>query len=281
MPGAMLNDRGIVAVEGAEAAAFLDRIVTCDVDRIAPGGARFGALLSPQGKILADFILFRAAATAFLLDTPALCAADLAKRLGLYRLRAKITIADRSADLAVVASEVAGALACSPDPRLPALGARSVVERSGSNGPDVAQDERRIALGVPQCGPDFAPGELFPHEALMDQLAGVDFDKGCYVGQEIVSRMQHRGTARTRFVSVRFDGPPPADRADIVAGDRSLGRMAGTAGSRGLALLRVDRAGEALAGGATVEAAGVALRFEKPDWIRFPYPAELKAPAAA
>lgn len=279
MPEAMLTHRGIVAVEGAEAAAFLDRIVTCDVDRIGPDGARFGALLSPQGKILADFIVFRAGPAAFLLDTPAICAADLAKRLGLYRLRAKIAIADRSADLAVVAGEVAGALACATDPRLPALGVRSVVERSGSAGP--GEDPGRIALGVPECGPDFAPGELFPHEALMDQLAGIDFDKGCYVGQEVVSRMQHRGTARTRFVSVLFDGAPPAGRAEVVAGGRSLGRMAETAGSRGLALLRVDRAGEALASGETVEAAGVALRFEKPDWIRFPYPAELAALAAA
>lgn len=280
MPSALLDQRGVLEVAGAEARTFLDRIVTCDVDTIATGAAGYGALLSPQGKILADFILFAVSPERFLLDTPAAVAADLAKRLTLYRLRAKIAIADRSPELAVLAGwdepPPSDAVASAEDPRLAALGWRAVVERSAvpASGDVAAYDARRIALGLPEGGRDFGFGDAFPHEALMDQLGGVAFDKGCYVGQEVVSRMQHRGTARTRLVPVRYSGAAPVQGSDIVAGERTIGRAGTSNGDTGLAMIRLDRATDALAAGEGLAAAGVPLEIETRDWIRFQVPGQ-------
>jgi folate-binding protein YgfZ len=146
---------------------------------------------------------------------------------------------------------------------------------------DSSPDEyhaHRVALGVPEGGRDFVFNDAFPHEALMDQLGGVDFDKGCYVGQEVVSRMQHRGTARTRVVRLRLGaGEQPGGQADILAGDRSLGRTGSVAGDYALATVRLDRAADALTGGQPILAGGVPVAFDKPDWVRFPYPADLAA----
>lgn len=277
MTSARLNHRGVLEVSGPEARTFLDRIVTCDVDPVAPGRAAFGALLSPQGKILADFILFARSGETFLLDTPASCLADLAKRLTLYKLRAKIAIVDRTADLAVMAGwDEEGppdAVASAPDPRLAALGWRAIVPRGESSEGDAAGYEaRRIRLGIPEGGRDFAFGDAFPHEVLMDQLRGVAFDKGCYVGQEVVSRMQHRGTARTRIVPVRYarEAPPPG--SEITAGGRAIGRTGSALGSQGLATLRLDRAADALAAGDPLEAGGIAFGIEPRDWIAFALP---------
>ena len=280
MAAAKLDHRGIVEVSGPEARVFLDRIVTCDVDPISPGRAGFGALLSPQGKILADFLLFAApGADLFLLDTAADVVGDLLKRLTLYKLRAKVSLADRSADFAALAGRneapPADAVASAPDPRLPALGWRAIVARDEEAVPvgDVASYEaHRIGLGVPEGGRDFAYGDAFPHEALMDQLGGVAFDKGCYIGQEVVSRMQHRGTARTRLVPVRYAAAAPPPGTEIVGGDRTVGRSATSDGRGGLAMLRLDRAADALAAGHPLAAQGVPLAIEPRDWIRFPLP---------
>jgi len=134
-----------------------------------------------------------------------------------------------------------------------------------------AYEAHRIALGIP--GPaDFAYGEAFPHETLMDMLGGVDFRKGCYVGQEVVSRMQHRGTARTRLVPVRAAHLPPAG-SEIRAADRVIGHMGSSTGEKGLAMLRLDRAEEALSGGAALVSEGAALTLEKPEWWKAAWPA--------
>lgn len=287
MPSVRLDNRAILEISGPEARAFLDRIVTCDVDPVAPGRAGYGALLSPQGKILADFILFDAAGDAFLLDVPAEAAGELAKRLGLYRLRAKIAVTDRSGDLAAVAGwdeeRPPTALASAPDPRLEALGWRAIVTLYDVA--DAAADAapyhaHRIALGVPEGSLDFAYGDAFPHEALMDQLGGVAFDKGCYIGQEVVSRMQHRGTARTRVVPVRYAAEAPPPGTEIRAGDRVIGRSGSADGDHGLATLRLDRATDAIAAGDPLEADGVSLDIERRDWIRFPVPGRQATDAA-
>ena len=277
MAASLLEDRGVLEISGEAARDFLDRIVTCDVGPVAPGRAAFGALLSPQGKILADFVVFQSE-DGFLLDVPSQAIADLAKRLTLYRLRAKIAIRDRSADLAVVAGwgdegPPPASLADAPDPRLADLGWRAIVARNGSpaTAPG-AYDAHRIALGVPEGGRDFAFGDAFPHEAMMDQIGGVAFDKGCYVGQEVVSRMQHRGTARTRVVPVRYLAPPPPSGTDVKAGDRVVGTSGTTSGAAGLATLRLDRVSDALAAGGGLEAGGVPLAVEGRDWIGFPLP---------
>ncbi|MFC4173510.1 YgfZ/GcvT domain-containing protein [Microvirga sp. GCM10011540] len=287
MPSAHLADRGVVRVSGADAKTFLDGLVTCDLDRVSPEAARLGALLTPQGKILFDFIVFQAPDAiegGYYLDVLKVHAPGLAKRLGFYKLRAKVTIQDLSGSLAVVAGwdaprpeDEAGLVA--EDPRLPALGWRAIV--AAEDAAEFAQDpaERyhahRIALGVPEGGRDFLFGDAFPHEALMDQLHGVDFDKGCYVGQEVVSRMQHRGTARTRIVPAIYEGGFAADLGvEVTAGEKSLGKTGTGAEGRGLLMIRLDRAADALAAGETIRAGGIPVELRKPEWAGFAFPGE-------
>ena len=133
-------------------------------------------------------------------------------------------------------------------------------------------EAHRIALGVPRGGLDFSYGDAFPHEADMDQLHGVDFAKGCYVGQEVVSRMQHRGSARTRTVAIGYAGAAPQTGIAITAGERQVGTMGSAAGGRGLALLRLDRVAEAFSRGEELFAGTVPVRPIKPDWASFAFP---------
>jgi folate-binding protein YgfZ len=293
MPTAHLTDRGVVRVAGEDAKTLLDGLFTCDLDRVTPERPRYGALLTPQGKILFDFLVFEAPAEAgggYYLDVVKAYAPDLVKRLGFYKLRAKVTIEDRSETLAVVAGWGDGARPpdeiglVAADPRVPALGWRAIIaaEDVAELGPGDAEAYRahRIALGVPEGGRDYLFGDAFPHEALMDQLHGVDFDKGCYVGQEVVSRMQHRGTARTRIVPVSYaEGFVSEEGAEVTAGGRVLGRTGTAAQGRGLVSIRLDRAEEALAAGVEILAGGLPVRFVRPDWIRFVIPGERAPPA--
>jgi len=133
-----------------------------------------------------------------------------------------------------------------------------------------AYEAHRIALGVPRGGLDFMYGDAFPHETNMDRLAGVDFDKGCYVGQEVVSRMQHRGTARTRSVKVLLEGPSPEAGATILAGDKPVGTIGSTAQGKGIALVRIDRVADALDAGQPLTAGGLDVRLAEPEVIRVP-----------
>ncbi|WP_372425018.1 CAF17-like 4Fe-4S cluster assembly/insertion protein YgfZ [Salinarimonas chemoclinalis] len=285
MPVAHLADRAVIEISGPQAVSFLDGLVTCDVDERADGPPLFGALLTPQGKILFDFVIHRVAGAegpTLLLDAPGAQAADLAKRLGFYKLRAKVAIADRSSERAVLAGwdappPAGEGVVAGPDPRLPALGWRAIVPAAQAAALEDATEDafhaRRIALGVPEGGRDFAFGETFPHEALMDQLAGVDFAKGCYVGQEVVSRMQHRGTARTRILPARFAADvAPAPGTEIRAGERGIGTTGSAAGGRGLVMVRLDRAADAIAAGTPLAAGGHGLTLERPSWIGFETP---------
>ena len=282
-------------VAGPDAKTFLDGLVTCDVDRVTPQAPRLGALLTPQGKILFDFIVFampEEAGGGYALDILRGYAPDLARRLGFYRLRAKVQIEDRSDGLAVAAGwgdtappdDEVGVVAA--DPRLPALGWRAIVAAEDgaefAGVPADAYHAHRIALGVPEGGRDFLFGDAFPHEALMDQLRGVDFDKGCFVGQEVVSRMQHRGTARTRLLPVRYPGGfVPDEGVEVTGGERTIGRTGTGADARGLVMVRVDRADEALRAGEEIRAGGLPLQFVKTGWIAFPIPGEPPASSAA
>lgn len=270
MPLALLSDRAVLKVGGADARHFLHNVVTCNVETLTPGTARFGALLTPQGKIIVDFHVFDAGEDTFLLDAPAFLAADLLKRLTLYRLRAKVTLAaDDELAVAAVWGEDAPPEGAFADPRLPALGHRLILPRAQApEGEDAAYEAHRIGLGIPKGGADFAYGDTFPHEADMDQLGGVDFRKGCYVGQEVVSRMQHRGTARTRAVMARFLNAPEAGR-EIFAGEKTVGRIGSSAGQQGIALVRLDRAADARAAGLPLVAGGVEVTLQKPDWATF------------
>jgi tRNA-modifying protein YgfZ len=285
MPTAHLDDRGVIKVYGPDAGGFLDGLLTCDIDRVTAEEARFGALLTPQGKILFDFIVYRIAdeaGDAFFLDCRKVFAEDLAKRLGFYKLRAKVSVENLSESLAVIAGwnaepPAAEAGLVSADPRRPELGWRAVVAASDvaefAGEPAAAYHAHRIAAGVPEGGVDFLFGQTFPHEALMDQIAGVDFDKGCYVGQEVVSRMQHRGTARTRIVPVRYAGEfPPEVGAEVTGGARVIGHCGSSANGRGLVMARLDRAADAMEAGETLRAGGVEFTFLAPDWLGFDVP---------
>ena len=303
MKAALLPDRGVVKVAGDGARNFLHGLVTADILKLAPGAARFCALLMPQGKIIADFIVVEAPPLQdgkdgdFFLDIPRSLSAPLVGKLNLYKLRAKVLIEDLSDTLGVLATwnvDMGGAGTTKigltyVDPRLPALGRRIMLPPHQAHaaaaklGAEPAAagdyDAHRIALGVPQGGADFAYGDAFPHETDMDQLGGVDFDKGCYIGQEVVSRMQHRGTARTRAVPVRYDGTAPAPGTPVTAGDRQLGTLGSAAGGHAVALLRLDRVDEALVQGETLAADKTPIRLVKPDWARFPFPGEFKKAA--
>ena len=262
MGTAFLDDRGVVELEGSEARALLHRLVTSDVLGLQAGEARYAALLTPQGKVAADFLVVDATPQGgtdrFLLDVPAALAGDLTRKLTLYRLRAAVAIADRSADLGVTAHWPDGPGA--RDPRHPDLGTRSIGPRGAADAAArLAYEDHRIALGIPDGGRDFAYGDAFPHDANLDRLGGVDFGKGCYVGQEVVSRVHHRGTARKRIVPVRFDGRAPAAGADIRVGEIVIGTMGASHAGRGLAMVRTDRAEEAAALGAPPVADGVHL----------------------
>ena len=291
MQAALLPDRGVIKVAGDDARKFLNGLVTCDMAKVSPAAARFGALLTPQGKIIADFIIAEAAAEdggGFFLDCPRALVPTLVERLNFYKLRAKAIVEDLSEVLGVMAAW-AGAREteyglCYADPRLPALGMRLMLpphlaaEAAGDLGATLTAPEAyeayRIALGVPRGGADFMYGDAFPHEADMDQLAGVDFDKGCYVGQEVVSRVQHRASARSRVVPIVYDDFAPMNGLPVMAGEKEIGVLGATANGRGLALLRLDRVADAQAAGVPLTAGGITVRPVKPDWARFDWPQE-------
>jgi tRNA-modifying protein YgfZ len=285
MKAAFLPDRGVVKISGEDARSFLNGLVTTDVAQLAPGLGRFGALLTPQGKIVVDFLVTEAPAGhggGFLLDCPRPLAQNLADKLGFYKLRAKVAVENLSDSLGVIAAWD-GEPAVKPDltyadPREAALGWRILAPQdlaakvAGLIGADLvdsdAYEAHRIAAGVPRGGLDFMYGDAFPHETNMDRLHGVDFDKGCYVGQEVVSRMQHRGTARTRTVRVTLEGARPEAGTTVLAGDKVVGTMGSASGQNGLALIRTDRVADALQAGATLTAGGLGIRLADPDAFR-------------
>jgi folate-binding protein YgfZ len=275
---ALLFDRAVVRVAGLGARAFLQGLITNDIDKAKPGSAIHAGLLTPQGKILFEFFVVPAA-DGFLLDVPKSKAAELVQRLGFYRLRAQVEIVeDPSFTVAAAwgrAPQLPEGAVAYADPRLPELGQRILLP-SGANAGALGcalatEDEyraKRIALGVPEGGRDYTFGDTFPHEAMFDQLNGVDFKKGCFVGQEVVSRMEHRGTARKRIVGVEGEAPLPPSGTEITAGSAPIGTLGSVSGRSGLALLRLDRAEEAQATGLPLRAGEVTIALRIPDWAR-------------
>jgi len=296
MKATLLPDRGVVKVAGDDARTFLHGLISADVLKLAPGEARFAALLTPQGKIVADFFVVEAPAHnggGFFLDVPRALAKTLTAKLNIYKLRSRVMVEDLSETLGVLAiwndsvSPTAAAGLSFTDPRLPKLGLRillpphraaEVTAHIGGTLVDQQEYEaHRIAHGIPRGGVDFMYGDTFPHESDMDQLGGVDFNKGCYVGQEVVSRMEHRGIARTRAVPVRYTGATPEAGAAVMAGERQVGVMGSAAAGHGLALLRLDRVAEALAHGQSLAAGRTTLRPIKPEWAKFAFPDGFRA----
>lgn len=293
MKAALLPDRGVVKVVGDDARTFLNGLLTSDIGRVTSDNACFAALLTPQGKIIVDMIVAEAPARdggGFFLDVPRALAKTCVDRFNFYKLRAKVIVEDLSEVLGVMAAWEGDAATeyglCYCDPRLPALGHRIMLpphlaaEAAADLGaelvPAAAFEAYRIACGIPRGGLDFIYGDAFPHEADMDQLHGVDFHKGCFIGQEVVSRMEHRGHVRTRIVPVTYDGFAPDTGAAVMAADKQVGTFGSSAGGRALAMLRLDRAEDALAAGHALMAGAVTLRLVEPDWARFEFPGQPK-----
>jgi len=281
-----LADRGVLRVTGADAHKLLQGVITNNLDKAQGGAAIHAGLLSPQGKILFDFFV-AADGDGFLIEAAKDRLAELAKRLGIYRLRAQVEIAEAPEFTVAAAWGGApnipeGAIAFA-DPRLAELGVRillpagaSVADLGCAQAGEADYHALRIKLGVPESGRDYGLGDTFPHEALFDQLNGVDFKKGCFVGQEVVARMQHRGTTRKRVVPVEGDAPLTTG-VEVKAGELPIGPIGSVDGVIGLALLRLDRAEEAASKGTPLTAGDVTITLHRPAFAQFDVPAALPA----
>ena len=270
MPIARLDDRAVIAVTGSEARPFLQGLITNDIERVAPERAIYAALLTPQGKILFDFLIAEGDG-ALLIDCARASRDALAKRLSMYKLRAQVTIEPR--DQLEVLAEWNGdrtkyAITFG-DPRLPALGRRAI-GAAGEMPAAVLDAEvyhaQRLALGVPETA-DFGSDRMFALDAGLDELNAIAFDKGCYVGQELTARMKHRGTARKRLLPIESVSGVvlPGRDTPLTAGGKEIGDIASAYGTRGFALIRLDRLDQA--GDAPVQAGETAVTIRRPDWL--------------
>ncbi len=270
-----LNDRSLFEISGEDAENFLENIITCQIAGIEPGAARFGALLTPQGKILFDFFIVRLDG-GFLVDVPEAISDDFIKRLMFYRLRAKVNIDpydEKNVVFAVWSEQppsIEGSIVVA-DPRLARMGWRIYAEET-PHAESASYKQHRISVGIPEGGRDFSYGDAFPHETLMDQIGGVDFQKGCFVGQEVVSRMQHRGTARKRILQVSANTPLPPTGTTIKADGAPVGTLGSVDGNSGLALLRLDRVALSQSEGKTLAADATLIEATIPDWAEFEWP---------
>ena len=278
---AELVDRGVIEVTGADTRKLLQGLVTNDIETARDGRAIFAGLLTPQGKILFDFFIVPKG-DGFLLEAPRASLGELVKRLNFYRLRAPVEIKEAAFKVAACwggnPRPIEGAVALT-DPRVPELGYRILLPQAAGIdmlGCGVATEQdyhaMRIAQGVPEGGRDYAYGDSFPHEALFDQLHGVDFKKGCFVGQEVVARMEHRGTARKRILPVEGDRQLPEISSEVIAGDVTVGSLTSVDGSLGLAQLRLDRVEHAYQAGEILRAGDAALSLRKPGWLSLSLP---------
>lgn len=259
----LLSDRRVIGLSGPGTRSFLQGLITNDVEKLTASAALYAALLTPQGKILFDFILSDDGEGGIRLDCAAAARDALAKRLAMYRLRAKVEIGVRD-ELAVVAGwdEPApqGAFA---DPRHTGLGWRIVLPKDRATG-DADYLAHRLSFGIPE-GADFGSDRTFALDGDLEELHGVAFDKGCYVGQELTARMKHRGTARKRLMPVAAGTALPQPGTAIMAGQTGIGEIASTYGARGFALIRLDRFRETE--GHALAADGIGVKVTKPPWL--------------
>ena len=279
MPTARLEDRTLISVSGPEAEHFLQKIITLDLETLKEGEARPSALLTPQGKILFDFLVSRGGEGSLLLECRAEIGDDFVRRLTLYRLRAKVQISKQDESVVSVSWGIDSSSsetdsAWLRDRRFPedAPAWRCYVEQSTDTSAS-AWHAFRISSGVAESGSDYELGDAFPHDVLLDQNGGVGFRKGCYVGQEVVSRMQHRGTARRRVLIVSGEGLPQPG-TDILVNGRPVGKLGSHAGGNGLAILRIDKIKDALDAGIPIVAGDVPVSVAIPSWVAFAYPAQ-------
>lgn len=291
----VLEDRAVLEAGGEDRVAFLQGLVSNDVTKAAPERALYAALLTPQGKYLHDFFIAATGGT-LLLDAEAARLDDLRRRLALYKLRSKVTLASASDRFDVVAAFGAGATqalglkesagAARPwgggiayvDPRLSGLGVRLMLPRGTSSAaleaigfvPADAEtfDRLRLSLGVPDGSRDLAVEKSILLEAGFDELNGIDWQKGCYVGQELTARTRYRGLIKKRLMPVAVDGPLPAPETPILLGDAEAGEMRSGRDGLGLALLRLEAVAEAERDGRPLTAGAARLTPIKPSWMK-------------
>ncbi len=291
-----LEERGVLALEGKDTRSFLQGLISTDIDKITDETTIYAALLTPQGKYLFDFMIAKLGER-LLLEAEASRLQALSQRLTMYKLRAEVDIADVSADFSVFA--VPGAdgaavfgLPAEPgccvafengvvfvDPRLSALGARALLPKNSataaleakglSAGDPSDYKHLRYRLGVPEGSGDLLVDKATLLESGFEELNGVDFEKGCFVGQELTARMKYRGLVKKRLMPVLFDGLPPAAGSLIKAGDREIGEIRSAGNGSGLALMRLDRLADVTEQGQALMAEETAITPTKPDWVNF------------
>lgn len=291
----ILEDRGVLAIAGDDARTFLQGLISNDINKVTEDHAIHAALLTPQGKYLHDFFIAQAPGGALLVDGERARLDDLAKRLKLYKLRAKVTVEDQSdawrvaaltggAGTAALAPEAGAAQAMDggvlfTDPRLAALGARAILPMDSaeatlgglglSAGDRAFYDLQRLALGVPDGSRDLVVDKSILLESGFDELNGVDWKKGCYMGQELTARTKYRGLIKKRLLPVEIEGPLPEAGTPVTLDGKEVGELrssaADGAGGRGLALIRLEH----LEAGGPFEAAGARIIPHKPDWAVF------------
>jgi folate-binding protein YgfZ len=262
--------RTLLVVSGPDARPFLQNILTQDMDRLENEQVVYSALLNPQGKVVTDLFVWRWHDGGVLLDVPSERAATLLTRLNMYKLRSQVSIAEFDDRLGVVASLDPGVI---HDPRRPkgGFGVRHLFERETMPDlNDALYEQWRINFGVPDLARDAAPEEVFAGEALLEELNGVAFDKGCFVGQENVSRMKRRATTRKKFCPVVFEGEAIAFGTPVLAGEAEIGSVRTGVAGRAIALLRLDRTLDAVAVGKALTAAGREIRLDPPAWLILP-----------
>ncbi|GHC68971.1 YgfZ/GcvT domain-containing protein [Limoniibacter endophyticus] len=272
-----LSDRSLIDVTGEDAETLLQSIVTLDLDSLKAGELRASALLTPQGKILFDFLISRQE-NGFLIDCRADIADDLVKRLTLYKLRARVMISKREQVFAAACwdDESGASRPDSTGLRDLRFGETAVYRRYDDSlkatGDIAYWTDLRIAHAVPESGSDYALSDAFPHDILFDQSGGVGLRKGCYIGQEVVSRMHHRGTARRRLLIVESTKDLPPTETPVTTFGKPIGTLGTVSGSKGLAILRIDKVKTAMDAGEPLVADGVALNARIPDWAGFTFP---------
>lgn len=277
-----LPERGVLKVSGEESEEFLQNLITNNMKLLESQDAMFAGLLSPQGKINFEFFIL-SVGNDYYLDMLASELSGFLKKLALYKLRADVQFADLSETHKVFAfdnaskeTEIEGVLSFR-DPRSKKMGQRMIVPVEAaeelSNQFDVGEREYytqlRLKNSIPEGGVDYQLGDTFPHEAAYDQLQAIDFKKGCYIGQEVVSRMQHRGSVRKRIVKIIGEGELPTGPQEIRAGQSLIGMLGSRLGGEGLGLVRLDRAETAEQKGEKMQVDGRLIKIEMPEWADY------------
>jgi len=291
---AELPARGVLEVAGEDRVAFLQGLVTNDVTKVSSECAIFAALLTAQGRYLFDFFIF-ALGDVLYLETEGARIDDLKRRLGIYKLRSKVSLADASARFVVAAGfggqagetfgltalgaakPFAGGIAYA-DPRLLELGVRFALPRQQDFGAldaagfarveEARYDRHRLALGVPDGSRDLPVEKALLLESGFDELNGIDWQKGCYMGQELTARTKYRALVKKRLLPVEIDGPLPAPGTPVMLGAEEVGEIHSGRDGRALALLRLE-AVDAAEKGVALTAAGARVKPERPSWAKF------------